>query len=172
MTDGVARRRDAMGRVDQRLKELGLELPPAVEPPPGFTFPFAWVRLTRGRAFVSGHGAQAPDGGLVGPFGKVPSEVALDAAQRSARAAAVSMLGSLHRALGDLDRITAWQMVFGMVNADPGYPETTNVVNGFSELVLDVFGPAVGEHARMAVGMATLPLNHCVIVGAELEIDG
>jgi hypothetical protein len=81
------------------------------------------------------------------------------------------MLGSLRRALGDLDRITAWQMVYGMVNADPGYPETTNVINGFSDFVVDVFGRQIGEHARMAVGMATLPLNHCVIVGAELEID-
>lgn len=161
-----------MGRVDDRLAELGLELPPAVEAPPGFSFPFAWVRLTRGRAFVSGHGAQAPDGGLIGPFGKVPSAVPLDAARRSARDAAVSMIASLRRALGDLDRITAWQMVYGMVNADPGYPETTNVLNGFSELVLDVFGQEVGEHARMAVGMATLPLDHSVIVGAELEIDG
>jgi hypothetical protein len=160
-----------MGHVDHRLTELGLELPPAVEPPPGFTFSFAWVRLSRGRAFVSGHGAQAPDGALIGPFGKVPSEVSLDAAQQSARHAGLSMLGSLQRALGDLDRITAWQMVHGMVNADPGYPETTNVINGFSDFVVDVFGQEVGHHARIAVGMATLPLNHSVIVGAELAID-
>lgn len=161
-----------MGDVEQRLTEVGVELPPAVEPPPGFAFSFAWVRLSAGRAFVSGHGAQAADGGLIGPFGRVPSEVSLEAAQRSARDAGVSMLGSLRRALGDLDRISAWQMVFGMVNADPGYPETTNVVNGFSDFVVEVFGHEVGHHARMAVGMATLPLNHCVIVGAELEVDG
>jgi hypothetical protein len=81
------------------------------------------------------------------------------------------MLASLQRALGDLDRITAWQMAFGMVNADPGYAETTNAVDGFSDLVLEVFGRQVGEHARTAVGMAALPLDHCVLIGAELAID-
>jgi hypothetical protein len=160
-----------VGHVDDRLIELGLELPPAVEPPVGFTFSFSWVRLSRGRAFVSGHGAQASDGKLIGPFGKVPSEVSPEAAQQSARDAGRSMLGSLKRALGDLDRIAAWEMVYGMVNADLGYPETTNVINGFSELILEVFGQEVGHHARTGVGMAALPLNHCVIVGAELAIE-
>jgi hypothetical protein len=79
------------------------------------------------------------------------------------------MLGSLKRALADLDRVTAWLMAYGMVNADPGYPETTNVANGFSDLILELYGDA-GHHARMAVGMATLPLNYCFLVGAEVEV--
>jgi hypothetical protein len=71
---------------------------------------------------------------------------------------------------GDLDRVTAWLMVYAMVNADPGYPETTNVANGFSDLILELYGEEAGSHARMAVGMAALPLNYCFLAGAEVEI--
>jgi YjgF/chorismate_mutase-like, putative endoribonuclease len=159
-------------KIEQRLTELGLQLPPATAVPPGFKFSFAWVRLAGGRAFVSGHAALASDGKPIGPFGKVPSEVSMEAAQQSARATALAVLGSLQRALGDLDRVAAWLMVYGMVNADPGYPQTTNVINGFSDLILELYGPEAGEHARMAVGMATLPLNACVTVAAEVAIQG
>jgi enamine deaminase RidA (YjgF/YER057c/UK114 family) len=158
-------------KIERRLADLGLQLPPTAAAPPGFTFSFAWVRIAGSRAFVSGHGALAPDGTLSGPFGKVPSEVSLEAAQQSARATALSVLGSLQRALGDLDRVTAWLMVYGMVNADPGYPQTTNVINGFSDLILELYGQEAGEHARMAVGMAALPLNVCVTIAAELQIQ-
>ncbi len=61
-------------------------------------------------------------------------------------------------------------MVYGMVNADPGYPQTTNVINGFSDLILDLYGPDAGQHARIAVGMAALPLNLAVTIAAEVEI--
>lgn len=159
-------------KIEQRLAELGLQLPPAAAAPPGFKFSFAWVRLAGSRAFVSGHGALAPDGTPIGPFGKVPSEVPMEAAQQSARATALAVLGSLQRTLGDLDRVTAWLMVYGMVNADPGYPQTTNIINGFSDLILELYGQQAGEHARMAVGMAALPLNACVTVAAEVAIQG
>jgi len=159
-----------MGEIEQRLARLGLQLPPPPEPPPGFRFSFPWVRLSGNRAFLSGHGALAADGTPIGPFGKVPSEVPIEQAQESARGAAVAMLGSLKRALGDLDRVTAWLMAYGVVNADPGYPETTNVANGFSDLILELYGEDAGHHARMASGMATLPLNYCFLVGAEVEV--
>ena len=94
----------------------------------------------------------------------------LEAAQESARLTALAMLATLQRTLGDLDRVAGWLMVYGMVNADVGYPETTNVVNGFSDLILELYGEETGSHARMAVGMATLPLNLCVVVGAEVEL--
>ncbi len=158
-------------KIEQRLAELGLQLPPPAATPPGFKLSFAWVRLAGSRAFVSGHGALAPDGTVAGPFGKVPSEVSPEAAQQSARATALLVLGSLQRALGDLDRVTAWLMVHGMVNADPGYPQTTNVINGFSDLILELYGPEAGEHARTAVGMTALPLNLCVTIAAEVEIQ-
>ena len=62
-------------------------------------------------------------------------------------------------------------MVYGMVNGDPGYPQSTNSINGFSDPILDLYGPEVGHHARIAVGMATLPLNSAVTVAAEVEVD-
>ena len=95
-----------MAEIEQRLARLGLQLPRSPEPPPGFRFSFSWVRLSGNRAFLSGHGALAADGTPIGPFGKVPSEVPIEQAQESARGAAVAMLGSLKRALGDLDRVT------------------------------------------------------------------
>jgi YjgF/chorismate_mutase-like, putative endoribonuclease len=95
--------------------------------------------------------------------------VPLEAAQEAARATALSMLASLKRELGDLDRVTAWLMVYGMVNAEPGYAQTTNAINGFSDLILDLYGPEVGQHSRIAVSMATLPLNNAITIAAEVE---
>ena len=156
-------------QVEAKLATLGLVLPAAPKAPPGIKISFAWVRKHGSRIYLSGHSAQAPDGSFVGPFGKVPTEVSLEAAQQAARATALSMLASLQRELGDLDRVTAWLMVYGMVNAEPGYAQTTNAINGFSDLILDLYGPEVGQHARMAVGMATLPLNNAVTIAAEVE---
>ena len=156
-------------QVEDKLRELGLVLPEATKVPPGFKFSFAWTRIRGNRIYLAGHAPLAPDGTFVGPVGKVPSEVSLEEAQEAARNTALSMLGSLKRELGDLDRVTAWLMVYGMVNADPGYPQTTNAINGFSDLILEVYGPEVGHHARIAVGMATLPLNSAVTIAAEVE---
>jgi enamine deaminase RidA (YjgF/YER057c/UK114 family) len=100
----------------------------------------------------------------------VPSEVSIEQVTTAARATVLSVLGSVRRAIGDLDRITAWVTVTGMVNADSGYGQTTNAINGFSDLVLELFGRDVGTHARTAVGYAALPLNNAIVVGAELEI--
>jgi enamine deaminase RidA (YjgF/YER057c/UK114 family) len=159
-----------MGRVEERLKELGLDLPAEAKVPPGMTIPFQWVRVRGRRAFVSGHGALAADGSPRGPFGKVPSQVSLEDAQASARAATLAMLGSLKRAIGELDKVAAWLMVYGNVNADPGYPQTTLVANPASELLVDLYGADAGAHARTAIGMAALPLDLPVILAAEVEL--
>ena len=153
-------------QVEDKLRALGLVLPEAPKVPPGFKFSFAWTRIRGNRIYLAGHGPLASDGTFVGPTGKVPSEVSLEEAQEAARDTGLSMLASLKRELGDLDRVTAWLMVYGMVNADPGYPQT---INGFSDLILDLYGPEVGHHARIAVGMATLPLNNAVTIAAEVE---
>ena len=155
-------------RIESKLHDLRLVLPEAPKVPPGFKFSFAWTRVHDSRMYLSGHGAQALDGSFIGPFGKVPSEVSLEEAQEAARNAALSMLASIKRELGDLDRVRAWLMVHGMVNAEPGYPQTTNAINGFSDLILEVYGAEIGHHARTAVGMATLPLNNAVVIGAEI----
>ena len=156
-------------RIEAHLRELGLVLPEPVQPPPGVRLPFAPVRVVGDRVLVSGHGPQNPDGTIAGPFGKVGAEVTVEEGYRAARLTALSMLGSLSRALGDLDRITAWVRVFGMVNSAPGFSSQPAVINGFSDLVLELFGEA-GAHARSAVGMAELPFNLPVELEAEVRI--
>jgi enamine deaminase RidA (YjgF/YER057c/UK114 family) len=156
-------------RIEARLRELGLVLPPPVRPPPGVRLPFAPVRVVGDRALISGHGPQNPDGSIAGPFGKVGAEVTIELGREAARLTALSMLGSLARELGDLDRIAVWVRVFGMVNSAPGFVGQPAVINGFSDLVLELFGEA-GAHARSAVGMAELPFNLPVEVEAEVRI--
>jgi enamine deaminase RidA (YjgF/YER057c/UK114 family) len=159
-------------QIEARLEELGLVLPEPMEPPPGLHLPFSWVRVRGDRAYVSGHAAMNPDGSLAGPFGKVGAEVSVEQGYEAARLTALAALGSLERALGDLDRITAWLRVFGMVNSAPVFTQQPNVINGFSDLILEVYGPEVGDHARSAVGMAGLPLDLAVEIEAEVEIRG
>jgi enamine deaminase RidA (YjgF/YER057c/UK114 family) len=159
-------------RVEQRLRELGLVLPEPFQSPTGRPYPFSWVRVRGNRAYVSGHLPLAPDGSLAEPRGKVGAEVTPEQATEAARLAALAAIGSLARVLGDLDRVTAWLRVFGMVNVAPGFTQVAGVVNGFSELLIEVFGPEVGGHARSAVGMAELPFGVAVEIEAEMEIDG
>jgi enamine deaminase RidA (YjgF/YER057c/UK114 family) len=105
------------------------------------------------------------------PLGKLGREVTVEQGYAAARLTAVSILGSLKRTLGDLDRITAWVRVFGMVNSAPGFNRQPAVINGFSDLILQLYGPVVGAHARSAVGMAELPFDIPVEIEAEVEID-
>jgi enamine deaminase RidA (YjgF/YER057c/UK114 family) len=158
--------------VERRLQQLGLVLPPAPTFPVGVNIPFAWVRIRGNRAFASGHGALDANGTAAGPFGRVPDNVSLADAQRSARLAVLALLFSLKAALGDLDRVTAWLMVNGHVNAEPGFAQTTAVINPASDLILELYGPDAGAHGRTAIGVAALPLNLPVVIAAEVEIAG
>lgn len=159
-----------MGIVESRLARLGLELPPPLAPPPGVVLPFQFVRIVGSRAFIAGHGPQTPDGRHGGPLGKVGRELTVEQGYVEARLTALSMLGSLKRALGELDRVTAWTRIFGMVNSAPGFIRQPAVVNGASDLILELFGPEIGAHARSAVGMAELPFDIPVEIEAEVEI--
>jgi enamine deaminase RidA (YjgF/YER057c/UK114 family) len=154
---------------EQRVAELGLQLPPEPLLPSGVRIPFDWVRVAGDRCVLSGHGALDADGAPAGPFGRVPSEVTLEQAQQSARAAVLAMLGALRGTLGSLDRIRDWVSVSGFVNADPGYSQTTAVLNPASDLLLEVFGQH-GRHARTAIGVAALPLNLPVVISAEVIV--
>jgi enamine deaminase RidA (YjgF/YER057c/UK114 family) len=158
-------------RIEQRIAELGLELPQPMKTPPGMDLPFPWVRLWPGRAFVSGHGPLLADGSLWAALGKVGSDLTEEQAYGAARAAGLAMLASLQGALGDLDRITAWLRVFGMVNAAPGFTRTPAVINGFSDLIVELWGREAGPHARSAIGVAELPFNIPVEVEAEVAVD-
>ncbi len=159
-------------KVEEKLEELGLVLPDPIKTPPGLVLPFAWVRVRGDRAHVSGHGALDSDGSLAGPLGKVGAEVSEEQAYEAARLTALSMLGSLKRELGDLNRVAAWLRVFGIVNSAPSFDRQPDVINGFSDLILDLYGPEAGDHARSAVGLAELPLGLPVEIEAEVEVTG
>jgi enamine deaminase RidA (YjgF/YER057c/UK114 family) len=158
-----------MARIAQRLADSGLVLPPSITPPPGVVLPFQFVRVVGRRALISGHGPLASDGTVAAPLGKLGREVTVEQGYAAARLTALAMLGSLQRALGDLDRITAWTRVFGMVASAPGFDRQPAVINGFSDLILELFGPDIGAHSRSAVGMAELPFNIPVEIEGEVE---
>ncbi len=161
-----------MSGIEERLKDLGLVLPPPTRPPAGVMLPFNFVRVVGRRALISGHGPQIADGSFAQPLGKLGREVSVEQGYAAARLTALSILGSLQRELGDLDRIVAWSRVFGMVNSAPGFNRQPSVINGFSDLILEVFGPVVGAHSRSAVGMAELPFDIPVEIEGEVELRG
>lgn len=157
--------------IESKLESLGLVLPEPMQVPSGLRMPFSWVRLRGNRAYISGHIALNADGSIAHPLGKVGAEVSAEEGYQSARRVALAHLASLKRALGDLDRVTAWLRVFAMVNVAPGFNQTPLVTNGYSDLILELYGPEVGQHARSSIGML-IPLNAPVNCEAEVEIDG
>ncbi|WP_298830535.1 RidA family protein [uncultured Piscinibacter sp.] len=158
-----------MGKIEARIAAMGLMLPPPLQAPPGVRLPFEWVRVRGRHAYVSGHVAVDADGRVAGPLGKVGAEVTPEQGYASAQLVALAHLASLKRAIGDLDRIAAWLRVFAMVNVAPGFYETPRVTNGYSDLILELFGPEVGAHARSSIGMV-IPLNAPVNCEAEVEL--
>jgi enamine deaminase RidA (YjgF/YER057c/UK114 family) len=159
-----------MPKIEARLQTMGLVLPAPMNAPPGMRLPFTAVRVRGNRAFVSGHGPINPDGSLAEPRGKVGAELTVEQGYQAARLVALNILAVLKRELGDLDRVTAWLRVFGMVNSAPGFTQHPMVINGFSDLILELWGSDAGAHARSAVGMAGLPMDIPVEVEAEVEI--
>jgi enamine deaminase RidA (YjgF/YER057c/UK114 family) len=160
-----------MGQIERQLTSHGLVLPPPITLPPGVTLPFQFVHVRGNRAFVSGHGPQNADGSIAHPLGKLGRDLSVEQGYDAARLTALSMLGSLQRALGELDRVTAWLRVFGMVNSAERFTQQPAVINGFSDLILELYGPLRGAHARSAVGMAELPFGIPVEIEAEVEIE-
>jgi enamine deaminase RidA (YjgF/YER057c/UK114 family) len=158
-------------QIEAKLEALGLALPAPMQVPAGMQFPFSWVRVRGHRAYISGHIALNSDGSIAQPLGKVGAEVSVEQGYQSARGVALAHLASLKRALGDLDRVTAWLRVFAMVNTAPDFNQTPHVTNGYSDLILELYGPDAGLHARSSIGMQ-LPLNAPVNCEAEVEVDG
>jgi hypothetical protein len=158
-------------QIEAKLQSMNLTLPEPTRAPQGVRLPFAFVRIRDTRAYISGHGPTAPDGSIAGPFSKVGADVSLEEANLAAQSAALSVLATLKHELGDLDRVTAWLRVFGMVNSAPDFVQQPAVINGFSDLILNLYGPDAGSHARSAVGLASLPFGMCVEIEAEVEID-
>ena len=166
----VERRGHQMTQIEERLSKMGLVLPAPAVPPPGVKLPFQFIRVLGRRALISGHAPLNPDGSLAEPRGKVGRDLTLDQGYAAARLTALAILGSLKRGLGELDRVGNWGRVFGMVNSAPGFNNQPSVINGFSDLILELYGPAVGAHTRSAVGMAELPFDIPVEIEAEVEL--
>ena len=152
-----------MGQIEKRLEELGIQLPKPMNIGP---LPFELVRIQGQRAVLSGHLPLDAQGKVAKPLGKVGAEISVEQAQAAARKVGLGMLASLQASLGSLDRVAGWVKLLGMVNAAPGFNAMPSVVNGCSELILEVFGPQVGAHARSAVGLAELPF------GVPVEVEG
>jgi len=144
--------------IAERLVELGIALP-QVSPPVGNYLGCVVVGDT---VQVGGHG---PIGGPERFVGKVGSDLTLEDGYRAARATGLSILATLQAELGDLDRIVRFVKVFGMVNVAPGFNRTPAVLDGCSDLLVEVFGDA-GRHTRSAVGMAELPFD----IPVEIEL--
>lgn len=159
-----------MSHIASRLNDLGLVLPQPLQLPPGVSLPFPWVSVRGSRAIISGHGPLEADGTLAQPLGKVGADVTAPEARVLAGKVALAILASLQDALGDLDRITGWVKILGMVNSTPDFNQQPEVINGFTDVILDVFGPDIGRHARSAVGLAALPFDIAVEIEGEVEI--
>jgi hypothetical protein len=159
-----------MSQIEARLRALGLQLPLPIQPPSGVVLPFEFVQISGARVLISGHGPQNPDGSIAAPLGKLGRDLSVEQGYHAARLTALSILGSLQRALGDLDRIRSWARFFGMVNSAPGFNQQPSVINGFSQLILELYGLPRGAHVRSAVGMAELPFDIPVEIEGEVEI--
>ena len=157
-----------MGQIEDRLAERGLALPRVFAAPPGVEFKFELVRTTAGCGYVSGHGPL--DGANVLVKGKVGADVTPEQGYEAARLTALSILASLKQELRELDRVSGWVKALGLVNCAPGFSAIPAVVNGFSDLVLELWGPEAGAHARSAIGVAELPFDMPVEVEAIVEI--
>jgi enamine deaminase RidA (YjgF/YER057c/UK114 family) len=157
-----------VARIEAKLAERGLQLPELFAAPPGIEFKFDPVRVSGGHAYVSGHGPL--DGSTVLMRGKVGADVTPEQGYEAARLTALSVLASLADELGGLDRVSRWVKLLGLVNCTPGFNGTPSVINGFSDLVLELWGDA-GRHARSAIGVAELPFDMPVEVEAIVEVS-
>jgi enamine deaminase RidA (YjgF/YER057c/UK114 family) len=150
------------GAIEARLKSLGVALPPTPTPVANYV-PFV---ITGSLVFLSGQGPRRPEGGMF--TGKVGGTVSVEDAYRHARIVGIQLLSALRDAIGDLDRMTRVVKLLGMVNGTPDFKQHPKVINGCSDLLVEVF-EAKGKHARSAVGMGSLPDDITVEIEAVVE---
>ncbi len=148
---------------EQRLKNLGLELPEVPSPIANFVM---W-RQTGSLLYLSGQGPRKPDGSVV--VGRLGLNHSVEDGYRDARQIGLQMLATIRQAVGSLDRIEAVIKLLGMVNAEPNFGDHPKVINGCSDLLVEVLGEA-GKHARSAVGMGSLPGGMTVEIEAIIQI--
>ncbi|HEY7229810.1 MAG TPA: RidA family protein [Pseudolabrys sp.] len=153
------------GSVEKKLAGLGINLPTPASPVANYV-PF--VR-TGNMLVVSGQLCFAPDGSLVAK-GQLGAGVSMEDGQKAARACAINLLAQIKAALGDLDKVTRVVRLGGFINSAPGFADGPKVMNGASDLMVDVFGEK-GRHARSTVGVAALPANASVEVEGQFEVS-
>jgi enamine deaminase RidA (YjgF/YER057c/UK114 family) len=151
-------------KIEAKLEALGLILPAPLVPPGNFEL----VTMHGGLAYVAGHGPF--DGSTLLVEGLVGRDLTIDQAYEAARLTALSILASLKRELGELDRVTRWLRAVGYVHCAPGFAQNAAVVNGFSDLIVELWGEA-GRHARSAPGQGPSPLNVPIIVDAIVAVE-
>jgi enamine deaminase RidA (YjgF/YER057c/UK114 family) len=155
----------AQASPEARLAELGIRLPEVGRPVANYV---PAVR-TGNLVFLAGHGPAQPWG--AGVTGTVGRDLTVEEAYRTARLVGINLLASLKQEIGDLGRVRRIVKVLGMVNSAPGFGEQPEVVNGFSDLMVEVFGETKGKHARSAVGMVALPRNLAVEIEMIVVIE-
>ena len=148
--------------VSGRLAALGIELPPVSKPVANYL----GCKQVGDLLYVGGHGPVTASGVT---RGKVGGTISVEEARDAARATALSMLATVQAELGSLDRVSQIVKVFGMVNCAPGFNRTPEVIDGCSDVLVEVFGEA-GRHTRSAVGMAELPFDICVEIEMVLQV--
>lgn len=154
-----------MNGIEGRLAELGLVLPAPMNPPGNFKL----VNIHAGVAYVAGH--PAIDGSTLLAQGVVGRDLTVEQGYTAARLTALSIIASLKQELGDLDRVTKWLRAVGYVQTAPDFHDNAKIVNGFSDLIIEVWGEA-GHHARSAPGQGPSPLNVPIIVDAIVAVSG
>jgi enamine deaminase RidA (YjgF/YER057c/UK114 family) len=152
----------APSRAEENLKKKNITLPNAPTPIANYVTSVRVGNLL----FLSGHG---PTPGT--PAGKVGKELTIEQGYQAARATGLNLLATTKATLGSLDRVKRVVKVLGMVNSAPGFADHPKVINGFSDLMVEVFGDLIGKHARSAVGMAELPNNIPVEIEMILEVE-
>ena len=149
---------------ETRLKELNIQLPPVSKPLANYVHAVRSGNLL----FLSGKGPAQADGSYI--TGKVGRELSIEDGAKAARLTAINQLAVLKAELGDLNKVKRIVKVLGMVNCDPDFKDHPKVINGFSDLMVEVFGER-GKHARSAVGMISLPYNMAVEIELVVEVE-
>ena len=151
----------AAGQIEQRLEALGLELPPTYKPMANYVL----SKRVGNLVFLGGH-SECEE-----PYmrGKVGAKRTVDEGYRAARLTGLCLLASLKAEIGDLDKVVQIVKVHGMVNSSPDFKDHSKVINGCSDLLVEVFGEK-GRHSRAAVGMASLPLDLTVEIEMVVEV--
>ena len=155
--------------VEAKLAELGLQLPEPMRLPEGVRPLWRQVTVIGTRAVIAGHGPRQLDG-TPPAGGKVGADVTPEAGYQAARSTALGVLADLKEAIGDLDRVVAWVRVFGLVNSAPGFVGQARVIDGFTELMVSLYGDEIAICPRAVAGAAELPFGSPVIIESEVEL--